>query len=198
MGKITFILFVIFTVSVFALQSQEEIDLENFFTEVAAKFEAVSLVENKKEKEKKVKEISNEVLDKNWISNFILGKNRRELTDGEIKKFTDLYSDFMIKNYLKALLIIKKDNYKITSIENDPRQQNIHFVNTLLEYEGKEVKNSFRVIKKDEKYFITDIITEGVSFISIQRTDVNSRIGSVGFNNFLNEIKDRLERDDEK
>ncbi|MDR2760903.1 MAG: ABC transporter substrate-binding protein [Rickettsiales bacterium] len=198
MGKIAMLgaaLFLILSGGLFAASPAEEVALENFFSKTAAKFEAASLVENRREMEKKIGEISDEILDKVWISNFILGKNRRELTNEEIKNFTDLYSNFIIKNYIKALLIIKRDNYRITSIEDDPRQQNVYFINVLLKYEGRDIKNSFRVIKKDEKYFITDIITEGVSFISIQRTDVNSRINNIGFNNFLDEIKSKLEKD---
>ena len=45
------------------------------------------------------------------------------------------------------------------------------------------------VYDENNKYYITDIITEGISFISSQRSEVNSIINSKGFDAFLTELE---------
>ena len=123
------------------------------------------------------------------MANFILGKNRNTITDEEKNEFIENYSRTLIRNYIPVLDVYKNGDYKILSMESS--KENNFNVSTIINYNNNEVKNNFKIIKKNNGYFIRDIITEGVSFISAQRSEINSIISSKGFNNFLTTLKEK-------
>lgn len=161
--------------------------ISKFINNFAIEFENISKITNQKLKEDSVYTLANNILDLDWMGNFILGKYRKTITQQEKQEFIDNYSKILIKNYISVLDVYKKDSYKIILIEQV--KENTFNISSIVKYNDKEVKNNFRIIKKDNKYFIRDIITEGISFISAQRSEINSVITSKGFSKFLNELK---------
>lgn len=161
--------------------------ISKFINNFAIEFENISKITNQKFKEDSVYTLANNILDLDWMGNFILGKYRKTITQQEKQEFIDNYSKILIKNYISVLDVYKKDSYKIILIEQV--KENTFNISSIVKYNDKEVKNNFRIIKKDNKYFIRDIITEGISFISAQRSEINSVITSKGFSKFLNELK---------
>ena len=186
---LTFICLVFISFNSFAnnLSKADENGINVFINNFAIKFEQINKITNQTYKEESVYGLANNILDLDWMGNFILGKHRKTATQQEKQDFIENYSKILIKNYISVLDVYKKDSYKITSIKQVTA--NIFNVFTIVNYDNKEVKNNFRVIKKDNKYFIRDIITEGVSFITAQRSEINSVITSKGFSKFLNELK---------
>ena len=146
-------------------------------------------IQRKKEVETFI--LSRQILDFNWMGDFILGKHKKTITEEERNKFIEEYSKFLIRNYLSVLHYYTGDNYKIVSIEKQ-KNSSIYIVQTTVKYDNdKLIKNNFRIVEKNGKYYITDIITEGISFINAQRSEVNSLITSKGFDKFLEELKTR-------
>ena len=50
-------------------------------------------------------------------------------------------------------------------------------------------KIKLRIVKKDNTFYITDIIAENVSFINSQRNEINSFLDSNGFDALIEKIK---------
>jgi phospholipid transport system substrate-binding protein len=190
MKKIILLLVAFFALTGVVGAADIELDMGNFFEGIATKFEKINKLQNEKSKKNGIKEVSIDILDLNWMGNFILGKNKKSLKKDDIDGFINLYSDYLIENYLKILLVINTNNYKIISVQK--QREDAYIVDIVILYENVNTKNSFRIIKKGDKYLITDIITEGVSFVSAQRSDVNSRIDRVGFESFIKEIENKL------
>lgn len=192
-SKIPFILafvcltFVCFNVFANNVNETDKEGINKLINDFAFEFEQINKIANQQHKEDSVYKLANKILNLDWMGNFILGKYRKTITPQEKQEFIENYSKILIKNYISVLDVYKKDSYKITLIEQI--KENTFNVITTVNYDNKEIKNNFRIIKKDNKYFINDIITEGISFISAQRSEINSIITSKGFNNFLNELK---------
>lgn len=192
-SKIPFILtfvcltFVCFNVFANNVNKTDKEGINKLINDFAFEFEQINKIANQQHKEDSVYKLANKILNLDWMGNFILGKYRKTITPQEKQEFIENYSKILIKNYISVLDVYKKDSYKITLIEQI--KENTFNVITTVNYDNKEIKNNFRIIKKDNKYFINDIITEGISFISAQRSEINSIITSKGFNNFLNELK---------
>lgn len=186
---LTFICLVFISFNGFAnnLSKADKNGISMFIDNFAVEFEKIGKITNQAHKEELVYRLANNILDLDWMGNFILGKHRKTVAPQDKQEFIENYSKILIKNYISVLDVYKKDSYKITSIEQV--KEGIFNVFTVVNYDNKEVKNNFRVIKQDNKYFIRDIITEGVSFITAQRSEINSVITSKGFNKFLNELK---------
>ncbi len=183
-------LLLIFSIpSVFANVNQ---NITNFINNFAKKFESIETIKIQRKKEIETFILSRQILDFNWMGNYILGRYKKTISEENRKEFIEEYSKFLIRNYLSVLHYYTGDNYKILSIEKT--KDNVFVVSTSVKYkEDKFVKNNFRIIEKNGKYYITDIITEGISFINAQRSEVNSLITSKGFGKFLEELKTKNE-----
>ena len=168
--------------------SNDDIGINNFIEDFSTKFENIN--KNSKNKEEDIYKLANEILDLNWMGNFILGQYRKTISEDKKEKFIEYYSKFLIKNYISVLDVYKKDSYKITKIEETKRKGTFN-VDTVIKHKDKDVNNTFRIVKKNNKYYITDIITEGISFISSQRSEVNSIISSKGFDAFLTDLENK-------
>lgn len=167
-------------------------DITNFVNNFAKKFESIENIEIQKKKEVETFILSRQILDFSWMGNYILGRHRKTISEEKVKQFVEEYSKFLIRNYLSVLHYYTGNNYKILSIEET--KDKTYMVSTSVKYkDNKFVKNNFRIIKKNGKYYITDIITEGISFINAQRSEVNSLITSKGFDKFLEELKAKNE-----
>jgi ABC-type transporter MlaC component len=162
-------------------------DIEIFIGNFSERFEAIGKITDNRKKEESLLKLANEIADIDWMSNFILGKHRREFSEEKKKDFIDNYSKSLVRNYISVLDVYKKNNYRIVSI--DKQKEEIFNVATVVNMDGKEIKNNFRIIKKGNSYFITDIIVEGVSFITAQRAEINSIISSGNFDKFLKDLK---------
>lgn len=185
MKKILLTILFVFSLTVRSY-SDDNIGIANFIDDFSTKFENIN--KNSKNKEKDIYNLANEILDLNWMGNFILGQHRKTLSEDKKEKFIEYYSKSLIKNYISVLDVYKKDSYKILTIEETKRKDTFN-VETNIKLKDKEVNNTFRIVKKNNKYYITDIITEGISFISSQRSEVNSIISSRGFDTFLKELE---------
>lgn len=167
-------------------------DITNFVNNFAKKFESIENIEIQKKKEVETFILSRQILDFSWMGNYILGRHRKTISEEKVKQFVEEYSKFLIRNYLSVLHYYTGDNYKILSIEKT--KDKTYMVSTSVKYkDDKFVKNNFRIVEKSGKYYITDIITEGISFINAQRSEVNSLITSKGFDKFLEELKAKNE-----
>lgn len=187
MKKLFVLMFALSTFN-FRVFANSDIDIKNFIDNFSKKFENINKITLQKKKEVETFILAQQILDLNWMGNYILGKHKRLLNEQQIKDFVNEYSKFLISNYLSVLDFYIKDRYKIISIEE--QKNNIFIVFTTVNYQNnKIVKNNFRIVKKDNRYYITDIITEGVSFISAQRSEVNSIISSIGFEKFMEKLK---------
>ncbi len=167
-------------------------DITNFVNNFAKKFESIENIEIQKKKEVETFILSRQILDFSWMGNYILGRHRKTISEEKVKQFVEEYSKFLIRNYLSVLHYYTGDNYKILSIEKT--KDKTYMVSTSVKYkDDKFVKNNFRIVEKSGKYYITDIITEGISFINAQRSEVNSLVTSKGFDKFLEELKAKNE-----
>ncbi len=169
------------------VKATENSEIEDFIENFSIEFEKISKLKTQKEKEDITYNLANKILDLNWIGNFILGKNRNSFDENTKKNFIKYYSKSLIKNYISFLDSYKKENYKILKIEK--KKENLFMVDTTIKLQDKSVNNTFRIIKKNNNYYITDIIAEGISFIANQRTEIESIISAGKFNDFVNKLK---------
>lgn len=186
MKKIIVLLLSLFCFNSYANDSE---NIKNFIADFSTKFETINN-NNSADKEQQLYNLAKEILNLNWMGNFILGNYRKTIPEDKKADFIEQYSRSLIRNYMSTLAVYKKNSYEILKIEEGKRK-GVFNVDTTIKAEDKIINNSFRITKKGDKYYITDIIVEGVSFISSQRSEVSSIISSKGFDAFLQELKEK-------
>ena len=175
------------TVNCFA-DKQSDSEIKPFVDSVADNFDSITKKnkDNKTKNQKEIKSYIEKIADLDWIGNFVLGKNKKSVNDSQKKEFISVFSQYLIGTYFELFSALNRDNYKFLSSEN---KGNVYFVYTTIKYNDTNSKVDFRIVKKNNDFYITDIIIEGISFIATQRSDVDSRITAVGFDAFLKELK---------
>jgi phospholipid transport system substrate-binding protein len=118
------------------------------------------------------------VVDTDWIAKYTLGRHWKNLSPSQTKEFLSLYKKYLINMYVPNFKNYNSDLVKVISIGK--MSPNEYVVKTVI-YNERETTNfsvDFWVIDKKDKIQIFDIITEGVSMSSTQRSEFNAIISS--------------------
>lgn len=187
--------FVIFSTTALAQSTSNKNDVKEFVNNVGKKIITIAGEKNISESKKKEKIIAtiDEVIDAEWISRFVLGKNYKTISEENRAKFSKLYRDFMINTYGP-----KFKNYNGRKFEVvDVTEQNGFFV-AKSEFLPKDsnvpINVDFRVKERGGKLVILDFIAEGISLIETQRSEFNSAISQKGVEQFLLDLEERIKK----
>lgn len=154
---------------------------------------------NINQKREQLIQVIDGVIDANWISKFVLGKNYRTANDEQKEEFRKLYREFMIQTYSPKFTGYKGEKFSITSVVNDGNYYTAQCI-FYPQDESPAVNIDFRVKKNTDtsvnksKFLIFDIVAEGVSLIETQRSEFGAVIARDGLEKFLVDLKDRTEK----
>ncbi|MDR3078771.1 MAG: ABC transporter substrate-binding protein [Rickettsiales bacterium] len=162
-------------------------ELKGFLRNFFLKLSRVDSIRDSRRKESELMALVSRDIDLDWIANFILGRHGKGIDGGQRRQFIELYSKYLASSYGSTLSIYRGNNYEFVSVEK--QREGIFLVSTVVQFNDKKVKNSFRIVEKDGKFHITDVMVEGISFIAAKRADLNSIIVSKGFDGFLEELR---------
>ena len=169
-----------------------ENDVKTFITNMSIK--SNSILNNTEmtdiQKETAYKNFTGEIVDSDYVARFILATNWRTLTVEQQQEFQNLYKEYLMENYIPKL---KDYNQDLTVNKIEKLRDKVYIAQTTTkDKDGRLVNVNFRVIEKNGELYIIDIIPEGISFISSQRTDVNNSISKNGYNEFIKELKNKI------
>lgn len=185
-------LFLLFCNFVFAEITNK--DIEEFVDTMSKRSQ--SIVNNEKltekQRQEEYKNFASDIVDANWVAKFVLGRNWRDLTPAQQQEFLELYREYLLQNYMPKI----KDYNKEVKVDKIVKQKEKVFMVSLKTKDktNRDVFVDFRLIDKDGKILITDIIPEGISFISNQRSDINSAISQNGYVKFIKSLRERVEK----
>lgn len=169
-------------------------DIEKFVDTMSKRSQ--SIVNNEKltekQRQEEYKNFASDIVDANWVAKFVLGRNWRDLTPAQQQEFLELYREYLLQNYMPKI----KDYNKEVKVDKIVKQKEKVFMVSLKTKDktNRDVFVDFRLIDKDGKILITDIIPEGISFISNQRSDINSAISQNGYDKFIKSLRERVEK----
>jgi len=113
-----------------------------------------------------------------WISRFVLGRQWRQLEEAQKKSYQENYRKFLIKNYTESFREYTADTtYKIT--RSRPLKRDGQYLVGMEINQPKNpqpIKIDYRLHSHDGAYQITDIVVEGVSLLTTQRSEFSSVI----------------------
>ena len=155
-------------------------DPKQFITEIVDEAKKILVESNDKEfKEKKLTEIALATVDINGIGYYTLGSYRKDLTDEQLKKYTNLFKKYFLKSFTSRLTDYSDPKIDVLSIEVLNPKYTI--VKSLLLATDKkpEVKIDWRVYTKNpDKLLIRDFIVEGLSLARTQKEEFSSVLES--------------------
>ena len=127
-------------------------------------------------------------VDIEWVAKFVLGKYWRTATPEQQQRYTENYRVFLVKHYTGKFTEYTSETFKVTSGRDDGNGQ--YTLAMKIIRPGKEDVNvDYRVRQsEDGRLKIFDIIVEGVSLITTQRSEFASVAGREGIDSLIDRL----------
>lgn len=140
---------------------------------------------------KKLEDLFEQNVDINWIGKFVLGRYWRNATEEQQKQYLANYKTFLIKNYTSNLTDFDKADFEVTKVEPEERGGQVVTM-SLKRPNAEDAVVSYTVRKNDKgKYNVYDIVVEGVSMITTQRSEFSSVASQKGLDYLIDELGNR-------
>lgn len=163
--------------------------------------EAFAVLNNQSlSKEKKIIKSQNlmeQNLDVIWMAEFTLGRHKRNLNEAEIASFKEIYKKYVVKSYSQKIRYYKGEKIEIKKVM--PIGSNEFAVQTTINSQTNKNNNinvDFMIRKKtsgaSNRFYVFDIVTEGVSLLTAQRSEFGSVISSRGIDYLIQILQNKI------
>ena len=166
-------------------------DAEQYVSSLGDK--ALAVITNKATgkdaKEAQLEKIFSENVDIPWVGRFVMGRFWRDATDDQKKRYLAEYQNFVIKHYASRFTQYSSGSFKITGSKDDGDGEFvINMMMTSGEANAEPVAVDYRVRADKNKFKVFDIIVEGVSMITTQRSEFSSVLNSNGIDYLIDQL----------
>ncbi len=141
----------------------------------------------------RIKAVVKGVFDFEEMSRRSLGRYWRRATEGERKRFVDLFTKLLERQYLDKLNAYH--NEKILYTKEKVRGR-IALVKTLvISQDGTEIPIDYRMVRRDGRWYVYDIVVEGVSLVANYNSQFREILRKSSMEALLKDLERKVERD---
>ena len=146
------------------------------------------------DKKKKIEAIALDVVDVDGLGRFTLGSSRKDLSETQLKKYTEIFRVFFAKNISSRLQNYSDQNIKVTGSKRI--SDNYVLVNSKMisKKDNQEIKIDWRVFNINNKLVIRDLVVEGLSLAKTQREEFGSILASKGFDGLMANLNEFISK----
>ncbi len=175
-------LFYIFLNLIFiSSHSHASADAAKMFVEKVSK-DALGIITSQapnKEKEDKLSQLFIESVDTKWIAKFAMGAYWREASEEQRKLYVENHRIFLLSGYIPKFKEYNNQEIKINKSYEE--SNNEYMVETqIIGKDGTAINVNYKIHKDNGKFMVFDILAEGVSLITTQRSDFASILSRQG------------------
>ena len=142
-----------------------------------------------KDRRAAVRKIANDIFDFSETARRSLGRHWQGRTQAERDEFVQLFSELLERSY-----ITKIENYHGERIVYGSEAVDGDLANVrtkLITRQGTEVPIEYRMILRGNRWWVYDVVIEGVSLISNYRTQFNKIIQTSSFQELIRKMRTR-------
>lgn len=189
-----FITFIILNISVLASASASAEGAKQFIKKVSD--DVVKLIKNDNTneliKEQQLSKIFEDAVDTKWISKFVMGKYWRETSQAQKTVYLKLHRQFLVNSYVPKFKNYTDHQILFKNFFDEGNKE--YLVETeIVQDDGTSVKVDYKVRKNnDGKYKIFDVVAEGVSLITTQRSEFASVLSRKGVDFLIKKLKAKV------
>ena len=147
-------------------------------------------------KKNSIRDVVDDVIDWEEMSRRSLGIHWQKRTDEEKREFVRLFSQLIEKTYRDKVedYAGEKVNYVGEKIDGDYAEAE----SRILTSKNTEIPVNYKMTKKQGKWWVYDIVIEGVSFVNNYRTQFNSILASSSYPGLVKQLKAKTEKAEAK
>lgn len=150
---------------------------------------------SKSAKQAKLEELFSQNVNIDWIGKFVLGRYWRAATDEQKQHYLAAYRAFTIKHYTANISDFTDANFQVAKVRPDDKGGNIVSMRIKRPH-AEDILTDFDIRAQDGGGLkVCDIIVEGVSMITTQRSDFSSVVSQKGLDYLTQQLQQRAESD---
>jgi len=145
-----------------------------------------------------VRRIADDFFDFGETAKRSLGRHWQPRTPAEREEFVRLFADLLERTYLSRIELYGGENIVFIGDSIDGDQASVR--TKIITKAGSEVPIEYRVLKRNDRWLVYDLVIEGVSLISNYRTQFNKIIQTSSYQELVNKMRAKQEEflDEEK
>lgn len=125
-----------------------------------------------------------------WMSRFALGKNYKVLSDQQVQEYVKLYEHYLLASYSPILRKYNGQFYNITKIAQSGAQDYDVDIKIMGRDGSKPVSIKYHIKEMPTgEYRAMDMVVEGVSTISTQRSEFSDTIQTKGVDGLFSDLR---------
>jgi phospholipid transport system substrate-binding protein len=142
-------------------------------------------------KRQELERLFTETVDTNWIGQFVLGPSWRKLNPKQKQDYLENYRSFLISQYVSNFDEYREGGgFKVTG--KRALKPDTSLINMVVTRPGEpEVIINYRVREAGGQFKVTDIIVEGVSLLTTQRSEFASVVSRRGIDGLISQLRER-------
>lgn len=189
--KILFFAFLFFAFGAFAQTVFKTSDPKDYANKLGDRI--VEIVESKvpnDQKQQTLIDLLNANSDTDYMAKFAMGKYFRQATPEQQKKYLSLYKDYVIYSYIPRFREYQGERQQVLSaIDQGQGEYVIKTTITSPRAKTGKINVDYRVRKAGGSFKLIDVIGEGVSLLTTQRSDFATPISQKGIDYFLERLE---------
>ena len=125
-----------------------------------------------------------------YIARIVTGREWKKLEEADQQRFISLFHTLTVATYAKRFDAYNNETFITSSVE--PLKNNRHLVRTTLNTTDETVSLDYIVQEDDSNWKIINVVANGVSDLSLKRTEYRKLIKESGFEYLLEEIQAQI------
>ncbi len=146
---------------------------------------------SKEDKRSRLEALFEKNVDINWIGKFVLGRNWRDATDEQKRQYITNYKTFIIRHYTSNLSEFTNADFKVTKVTPEERGGNIVTMHIRRPKAEDTIVDYLIRRKEGDGLKVYDIVVEGVSMITTQRSEFSSVVSQKGLDYLIRKLAER-------
>ncbi|RJQ44367.1 MAG: ABC transporter substrate-binding protein [Nitrospiraceae bacterium] len=146
----------------------------------------------KQERREKMRALINDRFDFEEMAQRSLARHWQPRTSAEKKEFVEVFSDLIESSYIGKIELYtdEKITYDRETLKGDGKYS---VVSTTVITKNVNIPIEYKLILKNNKWWVYDVTIEGVSFISTYREQYNKIIVKESFDGLMKKMRSKLE-----
>lgn len=129
-----------------------------------------------------------ENLDFDWVAKFVTTRFWKQATDDQKARFVETYKNFLTKHYTSRFSEYTSGSFKITGSKDIGEGQTLVNMEIAATDGGQPILVDYKVHKVGGGFKVYDIIVEGVSLITTQRSEFSAVLNKSGFDGLIQQL----------
>ena len=139
-------------------------------------------------------DIMNDNVDTDWMAKFVMGRYYNRMDDELKQKYLDLYKRYLFYSYLPRIRGYSGEKMEVMSVTEKSGDQ--FKVKTAIKSDKAkgDILVDYRLRKEGKSFKVIDMIGEGVSLITTQRSDFAAPLSQRGPKYFVSRLEKKVKQ----